>query len=175
MLMSNSFRAGVLVSIACGLAMAVRNIVPPLFHGRSYQHGWPLVYMTRQASAPGPLTIEYGPWPFWWGSPALSPLTSFSGSYLALNCLVGCVVSILAGYSTWRLLTRYGFRVRFALWQLLGLITITCLALAVFPQPMAYLALFWAPLMLVYACLGIVIVAACDYWQICKHLPWLRN
>lgn len=95
-----------------GCALAAANVLPRV----DQEHGWPLVYMTREWKVYGDLTVLYGPWPL--DDP---PLESFRPVLLAVDVVFGILLMLAAAFMAVYWLRARQRPLQFSLRALLGL------------------------------------------------------
>jgi hypothetical protein len=141
------------------VAMVGINVFPRHPFGDAYEHGRPLIYMTRQTRFDGPLTVYQCFWPFW-----NAPLAEFDGLYLAIDISLAALFVAASIFAAHRLLIRHSIPITFrlSLWHLMGWMTLFSIALA-FGGPMVLgFLLLKLPMLVVCCSLVIIFLSVVD-------------
>jgi hypothetical protein len=141
------------------LAMVAVNVFPQYPFRSLYEHGRPLVYMTRETRMRGPLTVFYGFWPF--GNP---PVIDFHPLYLVIDILLALLFVAACIFAAHRLLIRDPIPITFrlSLWQLMCWITIFAVVLAIWGPLVLGFLLLQLPMLIVCCSFVVIFLAMVD-------------
>jgi hypothetical protein len=151
------------LSIAYGcvlcLSLAAVNIFPRYPFTARYEHGWPLVYMTRTIRVYRPELEHHGFWPFW--NP---PLAQFEPTYLIADIAIAVALVSASAYANYRILIREPFPItlRISLLQWMFGLTLFGAALALFGQFVVGFLLLQLPIWIVYWSMFLIFLGIAD-------------